>query len=355
MGDRSGIEWCDATWNPISGCTKVSAGCARCYAERVFPRAYPDCLCGHMRFAHDENGFCRQCECDGFARRQFPDVRFHEDRLEQPLHWRKPRRVFVNSMSDLFHENVTDEQIAAVFSVMALSQQHTFQILTKRHERLYAYMNWLTRNPDALLGLMEDMGHPASFSLPLPNVWLGVSCEDQKTADERIPLLLQTPAAVRFVSAEPLLGPIDFSSVGDGRGYHYNALIKGPPFGHFEHDARLDWVIVGGESGPGARPIYIAWVRSIVRQCRAASVPVFFKQAGANVLDRNDAGFDAPWNDGRGWPVNADGSDRGTIELDPQGYQGAPVRVVLKDRKGGDPREWPEDLRVREFPNTRSE
>ena len=217
------IEWTDEVWNPVTGCDKVSQGCKNCYAERIAERFWGE--------------------------RKFTDVQCHPERLDIPLHWRKPRRVFVNSMSDLFHEDVTDEFITEVWNVMHDTPQHIYQILTKRPER----MQWLTH---------QQWGD----HLVEPNVWLGVSCEDQKTAYERIPLLLQAPAAVRFVSLEPLLGPIDLLAI---FGHDLYAMNKG-----------LDWVIVGGESGPHARPMHPDWARSIRDQCVEAGVPFFFKQVG---------------------------------------------------------------------------
>jgi protein gp37 len=243
MGDKSAIEWTDATWNPVTGCTKVSQGCKHCYAERHAVRFWGD--------------------------RKFTEVRCHPERLDQPLRWRRPRRVFVNSMSDLFHEDVPDEFIWQVFNVMQLSGEHIFQILSKRPARMYEFVSRRIRNA----------GHP-----PLPNVWLGVSCENQDTADERIPLLLRTLAAVRFVSAEPLLGPVNFEAI-EWRG---NMLypLRGETMAHdgamYRGGARLDWVIIGGESGPGARPFDVAWARHIIAQCKTAGVPVFMKQLGSN-------------------------------------------------------------------------
>lgn len=255
MGDRSSIEWTDASWNPVTGCTKVSPGCDHCYAENMAHRfagtkAYP-------------NGF---------------DVTLHAQRLDQPLRWTKPRRVFVNSMSDLFHDKIPDSYIAQVFAVMALAPQHTFQVLTKRAGRMRSL---LSRNE--FCTLVCEAGHlfarlqsldDGIFDRgpwPLPNVWLGVSTEDQKWADIRIPQLLKTPAAVRFISAEPLLGGIDLS------GYigHLPEDEDGAPY-----PRGLDWVIVGGESGRGARPMHPRWVHSIRHQCQTNSVPFFFKQWG---------------------------------------------------------------------------
>lgn len=271
MGDKTAIEWTDATWNPVTGCSKVSSGCKHCYAERVFPRAYgPD--------------------------RKFTDVRCHPERLDQPLRWRKSRRVFVNSMSDLFHEDVPDGFIAQVLAVMAVANQHTFQVLTKRPERMRAL---LANNEMAAVlagglacyaaqantGIRFSQKDDGLDGICFPNVWLGVSIEDQATAEERIPVLLDTPAAVRFVSAEPLLGPVDLTSLwaqrSDGS-YRWDALTgershkAGSGFGH----PRIDWVIVGGESGPKARPMHPDWARSLRDQCVAATVPFHFKQWG---------------------------------------------------------------------------
>jgi protein gp37 len=248
MGDKSKIEWTDATWNPVTGCTKVSQGCKNCYAEREMKRFWPG--------------------------RSFTDVQLHPDPLEQPLHWRRPRRVFVNSMSDLFHESVPDLFIARVFSVMGMAGQHTFQILTKRPSRM---LEWFNKKP----GMWpKDMG----LSLAA-NIWLGVSCEDQETAEKRIPYLLATPAAVRFVSCEPLLGPINLAAALPGiRGEL--ARIAHSIDQRIMYDRQsapipyIDWIIVGGESGPNARPMHRDWVRSLRDQCVAAEVPFFFKQWG---------------------------------------------------------------------------
>ena len=320
MSVTTGIEWTDATWNPVRGCSRVSSGCQNCYAERVAARfAGPQRKDGEVT---DTPG-----PFAGFATHSPPRwtglVALVEEHLLDPLRWRKPRRIFVNSMSDLFHESLPDEAIDRVFAVMALAPRHTFQILTKRAMRMWMYgtshyggaASRATSIAGEVSRLCEERGLPfQAVKWPLPNVWLGVSCEDQARADERIPLLLQTPAAVRFVSAEPLLGPIE--------------LPPSSPCEYHRHDldrcARLDWVIVGGESGPGARPCDIAWVRSIVAQCNADGVAGFVKQLGAQ--------------------------STGSV---PVGVHGARMDGCVRwqeDRKGGDPAEWPEDLRVREFP-----
>lgn len=282
----SKIQWTDETWNPTSGCTRVSEGCRHCYIERT-----PAFRMAGRKFVNGSTG-----------------VLLHHDRLDQPLHWKKPRRVFVNSLSDLFHEDIPDGFIAKVFLTMAHANQHVYQILTKRPERM--------------LALLQE----ASLEFPvalcaggvLNNLWLGVSVEDQATADERIPLLLQVPAAVRFISAEPLLGPVDLNAY---TGVYEDDLMEG--FARVYHG--LDWVIVGGESGPGARQCDVAWIRSITAQCRSAEVPVFVKQLGTVPVYRTGEPFTGPYD------LYCNG-DR------------------LKDKKGGDMDEWPQDLRVRQSP-----
>lgn len=265
------IEWTDETWNPVTGCSRVSSGCDRCYA-----------MLQARRFDGQGVGY------DGTTRRvtrgdtEKTDwtgvVHTHEDRLGQPLRWRKPRRVFVCSMSDLFHPSVPFGFIDRVFATMALAKDHTFQILTKRPDRMREYLTRVDDSgyatPSRVAYAMVGMATcPDSFTMeghdddvgryhcawPLPNVWLGTSAENQTTADERIPELVQCPAAVRFLSAEPLLGPVDVS----------------------EHLGDLDWVIVGGESKHGARPMHPDWVRALRDQCEAAGVAFFFKQWGA--------------------------------------------------------------------------
>lgn len=277
----TGIEWTDETWNPVTGCTKVSQGCKHCYAERVFPRVYGR---DYVDLPHSESA----TEWPVRPRR-FTDIALHHDRLSQPLSWKRPRRIFVNSMSDLFHEAVPDQFIDQIFAVMALASQHTFQILTKRPERMRMYFSklaesdpvmdgigrWHAEGAKILQGVTDDQWESLmSDDIPLSNVWLGVSCENQETADQRIPLLLQTSAAVRFVSCEPLLGPVTLKQIWlDGRALdQYSA--------HVGFNPRLHWLIAGGESGPNARPSHPDWFRSLRDQCAAASVPFFFKQWG---------------------------------------------------------------------------
>lgn len=337
---ETSIEWCDVVWNVTRGCSRVSAGCGGpgriggCYAERQA-----------MRFSgpgQPYEGLVRQT---ANGPRWTGRVELIPSKLDEPLHWRRPRRVFVNSMSDLFHEALSSDAIAAVFGIMACNPRHTFQILTKRPERMREWILGMQEHHRQHMSralFFRVANYPRAldvpFGWPLPNVWLGVSLEDQKTADERIPLLLQTPAAVRFVSYEPALGPVDFRSWLLSVGGITSRGIAGSP--------RLDQIIVGGESGPNARPFDVAWARSVIRQCREAGVAAFCKQVGANIRDRNDAGFegDTPHS----WPMDTRHED-----ID-QGYQGAEVRIRLRNPKGGDPSEWPEDLRVREFPKKAS-
>lgn len=243
------------TWNPVTGCSHVSAGCANCYAEALSLR----------------HGWSKK---PWTARNAAVNVRLRSDRLEDPLRWRRPRMVFVNSMSDLFHELVPDTFIAQVFSVMASAYQHTFQVLTKRPERMRDLLSAV-----AFWQMASDhFGGGLLVSAPLSNVWLGVSCEDQQTADERIPLLRVTPAAVRFLSCEPLLGPINLlSALGL---YGLRGILSDDPAAAARENIReaVDWVIAGGESGPDFRAMDIEWFRSIHDQCKAASVPFFAKQ-----------------------------------------------------------------------------
>ena len=261
---KTSIEWATDVWNPVTGCNKVSQGCKHCYAETIANRFWA------TQYPPNEDG----------SPRKFTDVRLHPERLEDPLRWKKPRRVFVNSMSDLFHEDVPNDFIASVFGAMALSQQHTFMILTKRPKRAtdwFQDIGGTTRRAWVLLSAARliNADRIKFPDWPLPNVWLGVSVEDQATADERIPLLCQTPAAVRFVSYEPALGPVDFASInGALSSWFRNGDID------VVDEGRLHWIIMGGESGPGARPMHPDWARSVRDQCQAAGVPFFFKQWG---------------------------------------------------------------------------
>lgn len=288
---KTSIEWTDMVWNPTRGCSRVSEGCRNCFAERIAAR--------FSRNPEDAfNGFAIMTPS---GPRWTGKVELIEDKLTEPLRWHKPRRVFVNSMSDLFHENLAPRYIDRVFAVMSQSPQHVFQVLTKRSWQMREYMQ-SDRTRDGIDEAGELFGWCHSNVVgrwPTPNVWLGVSVED-RAHKTRIDDLRETPAAVRFLSVEPLLEDIG------------------------ELDLRgIDWVIVGGESGPGARTCRIEWIRSIVKQCRDAEVACFVKQFGSNPEEE----VTAP-RDGHRWNR----------------------RVVLKNRKGGDLNEWPQDLRVREFP-----
>lgn len=347
---KTDIEWTDKVWNPVTGCTKVSAGCANCYAAGIAKRFW--------------------------GNRKFEDVKMHKDRLEQPLNWRKPYRVFVNSMSDLLHDDVPASFLAEVFNVMASAtleckcrkgkhdrdednpcwtgDPHTFQILTKRAARLPLIWDEISLEIDDLwpseapLPLAMEVDH-----WPLPNVWLGVSVENQKTANERIPLLLKTPAAVRFLSVEPMLERIDIRkylvhwqcAACDTRVFYHGLDLEkqececGTGKGKWMvnngqlPNGKIGWVVCGGESGPGARPFNIEWARDLMKQCKDVGVPFFMKQLGAKPFLHSNP--DEP---------------AGT-------FGGIPLKTVdrfeffkLKSRKGGNMAEWPEDLRVREFP-----
>jgi protein gp37 len=273
--DKSKIEWTDATWNPVVGCSKISDGCKGCCALR-----------DALRLAGNPNEKIREL----YSTVTSPEThnwtgvtKLNERHLEDPLRWKRPRRIFVNYMSDLFHESIPDEWIDKIFAVMALAPQHTFQILTKRPERMqYYFKSWLTGvgRRDRFLDVANHANIiPADLRKrwPLPNVWIGVSVEDQKTADERIPLLLQTPAAVRWISAEPLLGPINIEK------WLCNCPVKCEHDGgsiSCSIDGYLDWVVPGGESGADARPMHPNWARSLRDQSVAAGVPFLFKQWG---------------------------------------------------------------------------
>jgi protein gp37 len=302
VGDTN-IEWATKVWNPTRGCSRVSEGCRHCYAERQAIR--------HSGPGGHYEGLVR-------LGKQGPqwtgEVRVIDGKLKEPQAWRKPERIFVNSMSDLFHEKLAWERdIDRVWSVMVSCDRHAYLVLTKRAENMRDYVSdWYRRSRSAVL----------------ENIWLGVSVEDQATADERIPLLLETPAAVRFISYEPALGPVDVAP-------WLRRMVVGPTDdltdrmvqdgwshsgGQGDHPA-LNWVIVGGESGPAARPFALGWARSTIEQCREARVPCFVKQLGAH-------------------PMVSVGGDLGY----------PPISLKLADRKGGDMAEWPNDLRVREFP-----
>lgn len=271
MGDKTKIEWTDATWNALKGCSRVSEGCRNCYAESMAAR-FSDAGQWGYGLATRKDG---QHRWTGVVVLDLPT-------LEKPLRWRKPRRIFVTSVADPFHPQITDEMLDRLFQVIAACPQHTFQLLTKRPERMRQYfaqfsscgprMGWITRNGER----PKSYGGEAELIIPddrwpLPNLWLGVSVEDQAAADERIPHLLTTPAALRFLSCEPLLGPVNLRQ----------SLFPTPgPCWEGGEIPGIDWVICGGESGPKARPMHPDWARGLRDQCAAAGVPFFFKQWG---------------------------------------------------------------------------
>ena len=327
--NKTRIAWTDMTWNPVTGCTKVSAGCKNCYAEKVFPRPYPG--------------------------RKFTDVQCHPDRLEQPLRIRKPKKIFVNSMSDLFHEDVIDF-IPDVFAIMALAHWHTFQVLTKRPERMLEIINddvfrdtvdacisMYLENPDRPPSLQWDSSARRTDDAratapdvtddkywPLPNVWLGISAENQETFMQRMKIFKDVPAAVKFLSAEPLLGEIEMYKSGTTTTPAHDYLVY------------VDWVVTGGESGAFSkvRPCALEWIESIIKQCDNYRIPCFVKQLGYKVVSEY-----------RTAPADMMSKPE---KLKPEDY--APNGEVwawvagLQDRKGADPAEWPKEYQVQQFP-----
>lgn len=304
---KTTIEWATAVWNPLRGCTRVSPGCVNCYAEVMAARfSGNDPRTGKPMWGSGVAEIVQK-PAGGIDHRWTGKIIEVPERLADPLRWRAPQRIFVNSTSDLFHEGVSDAFLDQMFAVMALAKRHTFLILTKRTRRMQRYM----ASPDTprnVNGEMMVMDAPplAAGQWPLPNVWMGASVEDQQRFDERAPDLLMTPAHRRFFSYEPALGLVDFS----------RALFVGPEGGReYAHTPRnmVHQIIVGGESGPGSRDFHLEYARATVAICRRAGVAAFVKQMGA-----------APVLAGQ--------------------------RLKLIDKKGGDMAEWPEDLRVREMP-----
>lgn len=277
MAGKSSIEWTDETWNPVRGCSRISAGCANCYAEVLAGRFSKPGAWGHTFAIYDDRG-----------PRWTGKVELQRHLLDWPKSKRDPKRIFVNSTSDLFHEDLAPEDVFRVFRAMADAPQHTFQVLTKRAARMRELV------PDIRSHLVDRLNH----------VWLGVSVEDQAAADSRIPDLLATPAAVRFLSVEPLLGPIDIRTALNLRNFErdYRKLVEqceGGEDGLPSHlrwngktPGKIDWLIVGGESGRGARPAEIAWIRSLVEQAQAAGVAPFVKQLGTVLGGRDHHNID---------------------------------------------------------------
>lgn len=316
MSANSEIGWTDHTWPVIRGCSKLSDGCKFCWAIRD----------AHLHAGNKNPKMQAHFQGLTVIENGRPNwtgvVRLDKSILEWPLRWKTAARIFAASSGDLFHENLPFESIACVFLIMAMCQQHDFQVLTKRADRLLPFYRWFCRWAESesniiaqCAALQLPLGRAAELfhvlrNLPLPNVWLGVSVEDQPTADARIPLLLQTPAALRFVSYEPALAAVDFRS-----------WLPIDTIGGVEMERWLDWAIVGGESGPGARPCQLEWIESPVDQFAAAGVPLFVKQVGSR-------------------PVRC---APGCLQ----------TRYPITNSKGGDWNEWPEKIRVREFPATK--
>lgn len=363
MSDTTQIEWTHfpgysgATWNPVVGCTKIATGCQNCYAKALHDKRHKAYL----------NGAALPSQ---YAQ-PFETVQLKPNRLDVPLRRRKPTCYFVNSVSDLFHADVPFEFIAACYGVMAACPQHLFIILTKRPARMRESMEWVARQPlavesreqydfidgsnvvaeyvfphhDAAPGLLKinyEGYHPA---WPLPNVIHGMSASTQADLDAGIGDLLATPSALRCLSLEPLIGPITINAAHRYGVYdNQNWPMGGPPF---ESGPKLDWVIVGGERGPGARGYDVQWARSIIAQCAAAGVAAFHKQVGSKPYDSASVRV-------AGNTLDPECPHTGLDGLNGEERQGWACegcgRWFLKDKKGGDMAEWSEDLRVRQFP-----
>lgn len=406
----SKIEWTDETWNPVNGCTPVSPGCLNCYAaveahrwshphtkgpkkgqpvrpglvgltvEREIGSTYPPELGGGPDPECDRVEFHSRIMFNG-------TVRLVPERLCIPLRWKRARRVFVNSTSDLFHKDVPFEFIAGVYAIMGASAHHTFQVLTKRPARAAEFYRWMASSPqrkmsDAIHDLI-GIAAPGTATIeactwPLPNVWLGASVEDQKRADERIPHLIDCPAAIRFLSCEPLISAVDLCEhLTDPPSTMLNILARfyRTPNGKFDPEGGgrpytrqtknpmpIHWIIVGGESGLNARKSHPEWRRQIVLQAQAAGVPVFHKQSGRYAYRCVPDGhvshaccIDMSGNDvaicrtevGQLWMCRPGDESWNRVEKIPCGVV---EWYRAKDPKGGDPEEWDADLRVREFP-----
>jgi protein gp37 len=299
MTDRSAIEWTQATWNPVTGCDRISPGCQHCYALTLAKRLK---AMGQAKYQTDGRP---PTSGPGFG------VAVHPWVLGEPLAWRMPRRIFVYSMADLFHARVPEAFIARVFAVMAATPQHTYQVLTKRPGRMARLLNG-DAFPDQVYRCAATHGL-TSLTWPLSNLWLGTSVEDQQRADQRIPLLLAAPAAIRFLSCEPLLGRIDLelaicqqTAPAYGRGLSRTTVHLGDCCRNALCAADLHWIIAGGESGPGHRPVDPAWVRFLRDQATATEVAFFFKQWGGRT-----PGAGGRLLDGRTWDQYPQGGRSG--------------------------------------------
>lgn len=275
---KTKIEWADAVWNPVTGCTKVSEGCRNCYAERMAKR-----LAGRY----------------GYPVKEPFKATMHENRLDEPLKWRKPKRIFLCSMGDLFHSEITDAFIYQTLAIMTLARQHTFMILTKRPNRMFNIFNNLLADKEIKLWqeqIYYQYGYcPQDFEWPLKNLWLGISIENQKAADERLPLFLQTPAKLHFISCEPLLASIDL--------YFENSIFINNQQNYIGD--LINWVIAGGENRPGKRVLYPANIRWLRDQCLDMGIPFFFKGWGASYWE-----FDQSGRPYMNWKFNKNQSNR---------------------------------------------
>ncbi|WP_163998654.1 DUF5131 family protein [Pyxidicoccus caerfyrddinensis] len=326
MADKSAIEWTDATWNPVRGCSRVSPGCGGgtpgplkggCYAERMA-----------ARFSGPGQAYEGLATFTPAGARWTGAVRVVEAMLFQPLAWSRPRRIFVNSMSDLFHENLALSDVDRIVAVMAMSPQHTFQVLTKRAARMRDYFNapdFAHRLGVVMAKMLADKPRllrkraTAPIQLPLPNLWGGVSVEDQQRADERVSALIATRLAVRFLSCEPLLGPVRI-------GLH-GTMPKTVSPRYAPVADRIHWVICGGESQDGARPMHPAWARALRDECVSVGVPFFFKQWGEWVSVSEVAGPGAHHSFPDGSTVRRVGKKAAGRELDGRTWDEFPVEV----------------------------
>ena len=350
MADGSGIQWTNATWNIVTGCSVKSAGCKNCYAMKLAG--------GRLRHIPSREGLTVETKNGPVWN---GEVRFNAEWLDQPLRWKRPRRIFVCAHGDLFHENVPPDWIDRVFSVMAVAKQHQFQVLTKRSDRMRDYLRrragrgggaFCRVRDDRNLGRVECKMH---WDMPLPNVWLGVSVENQETADERIPDLMETPAAIRWISLEPALRPVDLSawvpSVTVPNCRHIDQpemralfFAAARDIRHERHPERpgLDWIVAGGESGPNARPGVDANHYRALRDLSAAGmVPFFFKQWGRwwiaeSAPDANRHGLPLVFPDGETFEVCSDATD--IILSGAQDHRGAPLRLWRQYYASGDGR-----------------
>lgn len=297
MGDNTAISWTDATWNPVVGCKRVSPGCDHCYAFQLHDQRHIAWKRGRMPDAPAQYHL------------PFSKIQLIEERLALPIRWTRPRRIFTNSLSDLFHPDVPDDFLTKFWAVMACAPQHQFQVLTKRPERMRDWVTSVDQTAIKVAGMNLLVTLPESvrkrvqknlarvWQWPLPNVWLGTSVEDQERSDERIPLLLQTPAAVRFISAEPLLGPVNLTPFLTREWYSVPKTRNGETYEVARLRPALDWVIVGGESGSRYREMNLNWARQIRDDCIAANgVAFFYKQSSGRRSGMNSALDGVEWH-----------------------------------------------------------